>query len=146
VGGAALIDEIWSDIPGWEGYYQTSNLGRVKSCDRYVEHLRIGKQFVKGRVLKHGCDRYGYSYVTLSRDGVQKNCSVHGLVMIAFIGDRPEGYEINHLDRNKRNNCLMNLEYCTRSQNIQHAYDRPIKIKEMSAVSPRTPISIIDQI
>jgi DNA-binding CsgD family transcriptional regulator len=103
-------EEIWKDIPNYEGYYQVSNLGRVKS-------FKWGKE----RVLKFGLNRGGYYFVNLWKGGEAKTNSVHRLVMLAFFGES-ELY-VNHINGVKTDNRLENLEYCSRSENTQHAYD-----------------------
>lgn len=100
--------EIWHDIIGFEGLYQVSNLGRVKS-------LYFGKE----RLLSAGKDKLGYLHVVLCKDG--KNiCYIHRLVAEAFIPN-PNGYtEVNHKDEIKSNNVATNLEWCNRKYNINH--------------------------
>jgi NUMOD4 motif/HNH endonuclease len=115
-----MSDEIWKSIPGYEGFYEASSLGRVRRCDRSVER-KSGKRVVKGRVLKPGTDRYGYKFLTLCKNGVVQNILVHRLVMLAFVGNPPQGHEINHLDCDRQNNRLANLEYTSRLGNVQHA-------------------------
>ena len=127
----SIVDEIWKDVVGYEGFYQVSNLGRVRSCDRYVEQLsRRGNpanRVIKGRILSPRIAR-GYSMVTLHSAGLGDQRLIHVLVAQAFIGDRPKDFDINHIDGNKANNRLSNLEYCTRSQNIRHSYKLGLQI------------------
>lgn len=99
--------EIWKDIKGYEGLYQVSNLGRVRSMDRY-DSL---KHFRKGRILKQQLFR-GYLYVGLSKNGKVKYCRVHRLVAEAFIPN-PNNYPcINHKSEIKTQNNVENLEFC----------------------------------
>ena len=101
--------EIWKDIEGFEGLYQVSNYGRVKS----LNYNRTGKE----RILKAGKNSDGYLQVNLCKDGKMKNYKVHQLVGNAFLSN-PQGYnELNHRDEDKTNNCVENLEYCSRSYN-----------------------------
>ena len=101
--------EIWKDIEGWEGYYMVSNLGRVKS----LNYKRTGKE----GILKAMKNRDGYLQVMLHRDGKGKMYTVHKLVASAFC-DNPHGFkEVNHLDEDKTNNSIENLEWCSRSYN-----------------------------
>lgn len=99
--------ERFKDIPGYEGLYQVSTHGNVYS-------VRSNK------VLRPGGSGDGYSTIALC---VNKKCSskkIHRLVMLTFIG--PSNLQVNHIDGNKLNNCLNNLEYCTQRDNIKHAH------------------------
>ena len=105
--------EIFKDIPGYNGDYQVSNQGRVKSF----------KQSPKGRILRPKSTVSGYLQVNLCQNGKVNTTYVHYLVTLTFVGERPYGLDINHKDGNKVNNYLSNLEYCTHSKNIQHGHD-----------------------
>lgn len=104
---------MWKSVVGYEGLYEVSDFGRVRS-------LR-GKT---PRVLRVNKTSNGYIHVGLVGRGGAKNrrrwLSVHRLVAEAFIGECPEGREVNHKDENKANNCVSNLEYVTRSENINY--------------------------
>ena len=100
------MSEIWRDIQGYEGLYQVSSEGRVKS-------LKYGKE----RILKPRADRYGYMYVILCMDGQRKYHLVHRLVANEFL-DNPDGLpQVNHKDECKTNNTVENLEWCTHEYN-----------------------------
>lgn len=115
--------EIWKDIPNFEGLYQVSNQGRVKSLARYVNH-GSRQIFVKERILKTRKNKNGYLAVYPCKNGKYKPMDIHRIVGVVFI-DNPCGYgDINHKDGNKQNNFVENLEWCTRSSNIKHAYDK----------------------
>lgn len=104
--------EIWRDVIGYEGLYQVSNYGRVKSLNYHG-----GK---KEKVLKPGKDRCGYLYVVLCKEGSHKKYKVHRLVAQAFIPN-PNNYPcVNHKDENKTNNCVDNLEWCTYKYNTNY--------------------------
>ena len=112
------MQEIWKDVEGYEGLYQVSNFGRVKSLDRYV--LRNGNSlFVKGIVLSQLNNR-GYLTVRLCNSGKYKNYLVHRLVANAFIHNDNNYSEINHIDENKHNNHVDNLEWCDRKYNVNY--------------------------
>lgn len=113
------MEEQWKDIEGYEGYYQVSNLGRVKSLDRYIDN-KGRRQFIRGVNLKPGKDRGGYSYVILQKNS-KKTILLHKLVAQAFLTNPYNKPQINHIDGNKQNNCVDNLEYCTPSENVRHA-------------------------
>ena len=105
------MQEIWKDIKDYEGLYQVSNLGRIKSCERIVKRGDNHKP-VKERILKMG-DKCGYKYVILSKSGKGKTGWVHRLVAQAFISNPDNLSCINHKDENPTNNRVDNLEWCT---------------------------------
>ena len=104
-----MENEIWKDIPGYEGIYQASSLGRIRSFKRN-----------KVLILKPAIDKDGYYRVQLSLNDVGKNASVHRLVWLAFNGSIPENYQINHLNEIKSDNRLENLSLCTAKENINY--------------------------
>lgn len=101
--------EIFKDIEGYEGLYQISNLGNVKS-------LKFGKE----RILKPGKNKYNYLQVVLTKQGKVKGYLVHRLVAMAFILNPNNFREINHRDEDKTNNRVENLEWCDRKYNINY--------------------------
>ena len=103
------MDEIWRDIEGYEGLYKISNKGRVKS-------LKWGKE----RILRPGIDGYGYMFVCLCNDNVMKYFKLHRLVAQAFIPNLYNKPQVNHLDENKKNNCVDNLEWATAKENSNY--------------------------
>lgn len=114
------MNEIWKDIKGFEGRYQISNLGRVKSM--ISNHNGKNNDVVNNYILKFHYDRGGYQKVTLIESSKKyRYCLVHRLVAAAFIGN-PDGMQINHKDGIKTNNNVDNLEICTQSYNTIHAY------------------------
>lgn len=116
------VQEKWRPVVGWESLYEVSNLGRVRSFDRFVESSDNRKaRFQSGRIMKPTPTPKGYLRVRLC--GVFKCLKlVHVLVAQAFIGDAPPGMEVNHKDGVKANCSADNLEYETRGGNILHAY------------------------
>jgi len=110
-----ISGESWAFIPDFNRY-QASNLGRIRSLD-YKNSGLI-------KVLSPAISKGGY-YITmlLNNHGKYKSWSVHKFVAMAFFGKIPIGKEINHKDGNKTNNSILNLEYCTRSENCQHSFD-----------------------
>lgn len=120
--------EIWKDIKGYEGMYQVSNNGLVKSLDRMVKFrgTEVPKR-QEGRILKPGISK-GYKKVVLMKDGERRNFSVHRLVANAHISKTSDGYDtVNHLDGDKLNNNATNLEWCSVYGNTIHAIDNGLK-------------------
>lgn len=128
---ATHIVEIWKDVKDFEGYYQVSNLGRVKSLKREIiqKHYSgvLSHHTTKERIKKPQSQRNGYQIVDLNKNGTFTRKLLHRLVAETFI-DNPNNYNyINHKDNDKKNNCVDNLEWCTQSYNIQYAYDNGTK-------------------
>ena len=114
--------EIWKDIKGYEGLYQVSNLGRIRSLDRIVKSIYNSKRKMSGKILKPNVIGR-YAIITLyDNDGKAKNRTIHRLVAQAFIPN-PNNYPIvNHKDGNRLNNSVENLEWCTQSHNVKESY------------------------
>ncbi len=109
------MKEIWKPIKGYEGYYKISNLGRIKNIrTNTFKTISIGK--------------IGYPVVYLYKDGSYKTYYVHRLLAETFIPNIDNKLQVNHIDGNKTNNSLNNLEWITYFKNIQHAYDINLNI------------------
>lgn len=125
--------ELWKDIPNFEGLYQVSNLGNIKSLNRKVNG-RWGKTKVKEKILIPANDKDGYKIVTLCKNGKQKTFKIHRIVAEIFL-DNPNSYKcINHKDENKQNNCVENLEWCTFKYNANYGTCIKRRVKKMSKV------------
>lgn len=123
--------EQWKPIKGYEGMYEVSDHGRIRSVDRigYKRHNSgcMARYFYKGQIIRQRASELGYKTVGLSKNGKQKHFSVHRLVGFHFL-EKPDGKDcINHIDANPSNNHVSNLEWCTQSENIQYAYDHGTK-------------------
>lgn len=116
-----LKNEMWKDIIGYEGLYQISNLGRIKSLERKVRHNYGGLRIVPEKILKPSPDGDGYLYISLSKEGKKKNPKIHKLVAYHFLENPDNLPQVNHLDEDKNNNRLSNLEWCTCLHNLTHS-------------------------
>ena len=116
----------WQPIPGFERFYEVSEYGEV----RRTQNRRWRK---KGTAVTLNRDRFGYHRVQLydSKNRQRLTFAVHRLVMQVFVGACPDGYEVNHIDGDKTNNHVSNLEYVTHQENIQHSFK---KLKRMQRV------------
>jgi hypothetical protein len=114
--------EIWKDIPGYEGKYQISNLGRVKSLKR----KNITQEFIR-KLIK---DKLGYYRVSLSKKNKIKTFLVHRLVAQAFLNNYSRNMDVNHKDHITNNNNISNLEMCSRKDNIR--FSKKSKLKKSS--------------
>ena len=116
-----LINEVWADIKEYEGFYQVSSFGMVRSLDRWIEYINGRSAFTRGKLINGFLKQNGYRSVDLSKGGKSKKYHVHRLVAEAFIpNDDPENkIEVNHKDENKSNNYVENLCWCTSSENKQ---------------------------
>jgi len=110
-------EEIWKDIPGYEGYYRVSNMGRVKSLSR-LKRCGCGFYEEPDILLKPKKAGSGRLYVSLHKNGKRNNLYVHRLVLITFVGPCPEGMECCHKEDNPLNNRLENLRWDTHKNNI----------------------------
>lgn len=106
------MEEIWLPVQGYEGLYEVSDHGRVRS----------GKVILKPHHMNNG-----YDNVSLFKNGKYKFFGIHRLVALAFVPNESRLPQVNHKDGNKRNNFASNLEWCSASRNIQHAYDEGLK-------------------
>lgn len=114
--------ECWKDVPGFDGAYQISNLGRVRSTERVVRHPCGGDKHIRERILKQCLSATGYPVVTLCKAGEKnKVYKVHRLVANAFLANPSNYPTVNHLDGNKCNPSAQNLEWCSPRQNTHHA-------------------------
>ncbi|PUZ30959.1 helix-turn-helix domain-containing protein [Staphylococcus arlettae] len=114
--------ELWKDIPGYEGIYQVSSYGNVKSVNRKITNSIGTTRIYKEKLLKINKDRYGYPICKLWKNSKGKNHTIHRLVAICFIKNVDDKPLVNHVDGNKCNNHISNLEWCTSSENDLHAF------------------------
>lgn len=114
----ASMKEVWKDVPGFEGHYQVSNLGRVKSLDRFVPTIHQGPRKLKGKIRKQVHNGQGYLKVVLQKECAKTDNFVHRLVMQAFVGI--SNLQVNHINGVTTDNRLVNLEYVDTRENMNH--------------------------
>lgn len=125
--------EIWKDIIGYEGIYQVSNLGNVKSLGRksLTEYYDIN---LKEKILKKGVDSWGYFAVKLYKNGTKKSFKVHKLVALNFIENKHLKPQVNHINGVKSDNRINNLEWVTSKENMIHAHKIGLMNKRIDIV------------
>lgn len=109
-------------VAGYEGIYEVSDTGLVRSLDRYVDLSGEKRRRIQGKQLSAKRNKEGYLFVSLCREGVVKTNYIHRLVAKAFIPNPNELPEVNHLNGIKTDNSATNLEWCTHQDNVRHAY------------------------
>lgn len=133
------MEEIWKDILGYEGMYQVSNTGQVRSLDREISQLNrwgsYSHKTLKGRILSSSSDDDGYTTVALSKGGQTKYCLVHRLVAQAFLPNPDNLPQVNHKDEHPCNNNVNNLEWCTSEYNMTYG----TRLQRISAANKGKP-------
>lgn len=127
-----MIKEVWKDIIGFEGYYQISNLGNVKSLERFVPR-KVKERFLKPRIKKD------YYYVKLSKNGFSKHYPIYRLVAIAFIPNPNNKPCIDHINGCKKDNSVYNLRWVTHKENTNNPstnITKPVLCIETNTVYP----------
>ncbi len=135
---ANLPDEEWKDVGGYEGHYEISNLGRVKSLKRRVPHRRSGYITMPTRMLSQKISKYGYAVVNLCKDGIHSMKMVHILVAKAYIDNSNNYPQVNHKKGVTLDNRVSELEWVTPSQNVLHSF-RVLKRKPTPIYGDKNP-------
>lgn len=139
------MTEVWKDIPGFEGQYQASSFGHIRSVDhpvRVVSHGVESTRIVKGRILRPAKQDTGHLTVVLGR--ANGSIQVHTAVALTFIGPRPDGMDVCHNDGDPTNNRSDNLRYDTRTDNILDVYRVGGKWRKLSLKDIREIKNLMD--
>lgn len=136
------MEEEYRDIEGYVGLYQVSNLGNIRSLPRLDKNGRR----IWGKMLKTATEKDGYQRIRLSVDGRKITLKVHRAVAIAFIDNVNNKPQVNHIDGDKSNNMVSNLEWCTNKENQQHAVDTGLRTYETGKKATRfiSPVQVYD--
>lgn len=136
------MEEKWKDIPGYEGIYQVSNTGKIKSVSHYTRNnTNGGMRLTKGKILSQYKMPNGYLQVKLSKNEVREKHYVHRLVASVFINNVNNMSDVNHIDGDKENNCIDNLEWCSHKDNQIHMVKRRMTKKANPVLCVETEIS-----
>ena len=137
-----MKNEIWKDIPGYEGVYQINNFGDVKSLSRIVRIADKlgGFRMKEERIIKHDIGKFGYHRVTLRFNNKDQKYLVHRLVAEAFVENPYNLPQVNHKDEDKGNNNAENLEWCTEKYNSNYG-----NRTHLSSVAKYKPVSMFDK-
>ena len=127
------MTEIWLPIEGYENLYEVSNLGRVRSLEHTVTNKNGSKRKFPGKILKPRAHRNGYLKAELYKNGIRRYFLLHRLVATAFIPNPNNLPQVNHLDEDKTNNTVENLEWCTAEYNNNYGThnERNIKLRKI---------------
>lgn len=126
------MEEIWKSIPGYEGYYEISNTGKIRSLTRTIMKSNGRSQTFKGKELIPQLSAFGYYKIILSKNQIKKQYLIHKLVAITFIPNPNNLPIVNHKDENKTNNNVENLEWCTYEYNNNYG---TIKQRHIETIS-----------
>lgn len=113
------IQEIWKPVKNYENLYEVSNLGKIRSVDRNITTTNGTIRCLRGKPVACTPARSGYVFVMLYKDSVPKRYSVHRVVAETFLPNPENLPQVNHIDEDRANNCVYNLEWCTQSENIK---------------------------
>ena len=119
------MQEVWKDVRGYEGFYQVSNKGRVKSSARVIT-WKDGERKVSEKIMKNQIDKDGYLVVSLNKNKKRNSFKVHRLVATEFLENKENLPVVNHINEDKKDNVPSNLEWCTRKYNSQYSLNRSI--------------------
>lgn len=117
-----LENEIWVDVKGYEGYYEISNFGNIRSLNRYQFCKKNNSNsLIKGRLLKLSINKYGYYKTTICKESKRSQVLIHRLVLLSFLNEHNTKKIVNHINGNRLDNRLKNLEWVSHRENICHS-------------------------
>lgn len=122
------MQEQWLPVDGFEGIYEVSNLGRLKSCARARKTKGNGVAYLPERIRIPNVKREGYAFFSLYKEAKYKVMYLHRIVAIAFIENPLNLQQVNHIDGDKLNNCASNLEWLSASDNCRHAIEEKLYV------------------
>lgn len=135
------ISEEWRDIPSLIGYYQASTIGNIRTVERLVWNGK-GYYTLKSHEIKKRLSKKGYVVVDVSIHGKHYYRQVHRLIAETFIPNTHNKCQVNHIDGNKQNNNVDNLEWCTNSENMAHAYKTGLKVSSEHSGRPKRMVGL----
>ena len=139
-----MNEELWKDIKGYEGLYQVSSFGRIKSLLGWNGHKYVYREKILNPYMQNSKGTYYRSVVKLKKNGKAKDYKVHRLVAQAFIPNPNNLPQINHIDGNPLNNNVNNLEWCTQKYNVNHAIDNELKINRINTIDRETMVDLLN--
>lgn len=137
------MEIVWRDIPNFEGLYQVSNLGQIKSASRKIFNGK-GCYISQDKILLQRKNKKGYNVVDLSKQCKNYHCLVHRIVASAFIPNYENKPQVNHKDGDKNNNMVTNLEWCNNSENQLHAYKLGLNKRTDKSGRKRKSVQLFD--
>lgn len=144
---SSVIEE-WRDIPEYEGMYAVSSLGRIRSLARTITRSDGKTQYIKGRIMRPALSAHErYLQIPLSKNNVRESRLVHALVALTFIGERPEGFDVDHINENTQDNRIENLRYLSITENRGRACRGKLLKKNGNSMehNPRTKSVVCDE-
>ena len=139
-----VLEEIWKPIKGYEGYYEVSNLGKIKSLIGWNGQGYIKRVKILNPYKQEASKQYFREVVKLHKNGKNKDHKVHRLVAKAFILKENDKNNVNHLDGNPLNNRVDNLEWCTQQENITHAIETGLTVRTIDTIDRDTMVTFLN--
>lgn len=136
--------EVWKDIEGYEGLYQVSSQGRIKSLVGYNGHKYIEREKMLNPYKQKASKNYYRTVVKLCKECRKKEFKVHRLVAEAFIHNPENKPNINHIDGDTFNNSVENLEWCTQKENIRHAIDTGLSVRTIDTIDRESLVHLLN--
>lgn len=137
------MKEVWKDVSGFEGIYEVSNFGRVKSCERVIMRSNGRPMNFPEKVMTPSVNHKGYEIIDMQNHGKRSGGFVHRLVAKAFIPNPENKKTVNHKDGNKRNNHVDNLEWMTNLENMRHGFEKGLLTNKYASESRKRKVAQI---